>query len=620
MCCDACGSSATWGTVTGTEENAPALRAGRRSPVDPAARRRAWIHAAVIGLAGLWLLASTWRKWPDAIVDFGRELYAPWRLAEGDVLYRDLAWFNGPLSAYWNALWFRVAGVGFGTLIAVNAALVAAFSALLHRTLLRLSSPPVALVGTLFFLITFAFGQPFGLGNYNFLAPYSHEAVHGLVLAVAALAVLDAGERETSRLRAGTAGVLLGLAFLTKPEPFVAGLAGALVALALERGGRGVRSGSAFAMGLVLPPLAAWALLAGALPAGVAARGVLGAWPAVLTSEVARLPFYRGFLGMGLDAPLVNLRAMSLWGAGFAGLVALGLVLGRLLPAARGRAGAAVVALVAVLVLARSSINWNDAGRPLPLILLGTGVALWRARSRSTDAGERRLLGRRLAFTVLALTLLAKTLLVAKLWHYGFVLAVPASLVVVMVLLRWLPSALERRGLPGATVGALGLGCLAAVGWHYGRISADAYEERQSEVGSGSDRFLADAHGDLVQRALVEVERHVPRDGTLLVLPEGIMIDYLARRRAPTKHLNYMPPETLLFGEDAMLAALQASPPDAVLLVHKNTSEYGFPFFGRDYGRAILAWVRARYAVIWTDPAGDPPLEPGSRFGISLLR
>jgi hypothetical protein len=585
-----------------------------------------WSHAAVLVLAGLWLLAVSWRKWPDVIVDFGRELYAPWRLVEGEVLYRDIAWLNGPLSVHWNALWFRVAGVGFGTLVAVNVALVAGFTALLHRVLSRLSYPLAALVGTLFFLFTFAFGATAGYGNYNFVAPYSHEAVHGLVLAIAALAVLDAGERDHGRIRAGASGVLLGLAFLTKPEPFAAGLAGALVALFLGRAGgpESARSGSSlasfasFALGLVLPPLAAWGLLSLAMPAPEVARGVLGAWPAVLEGELARLPYYRSSLGTGFDAPLGNLLAMLAWSAGFAGLLALGLALGRLLPATRRLPGAAVVALVAAIVLASTPISWNDVGHPLPLILLGTGAVLWRARSRSGDPLVRRLLGRRLAFTVFALVLLAKMLLAAKLWHYGFVLAAPASLVVVMALLCWLPPALERRGLAGVTAGALGLGLVAAIGWHCWRVSALTYGLRSQEVGSGSDRILDNPSAAFAVRALAEIERHVPRDGTLLVLPEGIMLDYLSRRRAPTKHLNYMPPETLLYGEGAMLAALEASPPDAVLLVHKDTQEYGFPLFGRDYGASILAWVRARYAEVWTD--GDPPLQPGSKFGITLLR
>jgi hypothetical protein len=41
-------------------------------------------------------------------VDFGAQLYVPWRLAEGDVLYRDIHQHLGPLSSYLNALLFAV--------------------------------------------------------------------------------------------------------------------------------------------------------------------------------------------------------------------------------------------------------------------------------------------------------------------------------------------------------------------------------------------------------------------------------------------------------------------------------------------------------------------------------
>ena len=68
--------------------------------------------AALTGLYALLgtLLAFTWRRWPDVLVDFGRELYVPWRLAEGAILYRDVAYFNGPFSPYFNAVLFRVFG------------------------------------------------------------------------------------------------------------------------------------------------------------------------------------------------------------------------------------------------------------------------------------------------------------------------------------------------------------------------------------------------------------------------------------------------------------------------------------------------------------------------------
>jgi hypothetical protein len=78
-----------------------------------------------------------------------------------------------------------------------------------------------------------------------------------------------------------------------------------------------------------------------------------------------------------------------------------------------------------------------------------------------------------------------------------------------------------------------------------------------------------------------------------------------------------MPPELLLFGEDAMLERFRAHPPDAIALVHKDTREYGAPLFGRDYGQKLAAWARSNYHPVRV--FGDPPLEPGSNFGIAIL-
>ena len=83
-----------------------------------------------IGALGLAMLAWSWGTWPNPYVDFGRELYVPWRLAEGDVLYRDIAWFNGPLSAYWNALLFQSFGTSLRVLVFANLLAVVALAIL----------------------------------------------------------------------------------------------------------------------------------------------------------------------------------------------------------------------------------------------------------------------------------------------------------------------------------------------------------------------------------------------------------------------------------------------------------------------------------------------------------
>jgi hypothetical protein len=77
--------------------------------------------------------------------------------------------------------------------------------------------------------------------------------------------------------------------------------------------------------------------------------------------------------------------------------------------------------------------------------------------------------------------------------------------------------------------------------------------------------------------------------------------------------------EMILFGEEELLGELREDPPDYVLLVHKDTTEFGVGFFGRDrrYGEAIMAWVNERYrpvALFGAEPLRD------SRFGIRIMK
>src|SRR5213595_3718143 len=77
--------------------------------------------------------ALTWRKWPDVLTDFGSQLYLPWRIASGEVLYRDLMYLTGgPLSQHYHALLFKVFGVSMLPLFISNLALGLAVEILLY--------------------------------------------------------------------------------------------------------------------------------------------------------------------------------------------------------------------------------------------------------------------------------------------------------------------------------------------------------------------------------------------------------------------------------------------------------------------------------------------------------
>jgi hypothetical protein len=76
--------------------------------------------------------------------------------------------------------------------------------------------------------------------------------------------------------------------------------------------------------------------------------------------------------------------------------------------------------------------------------------------------------------------------------------------------------------------------------------------------------------------------------------------------------------EMIIFGEETMLAGLKKRPPDYVVLVHKDTSEFGVGRFGIDrrYGQQMMDWVNQRYEPLVR--IGDEPFR-GNGFGIKIL-
>jgi len=384
----------------------------------------------VVALAYFAAAELTWRKWPDLLVDFGEQLYLPWRLASGDVLYRDVMYLTaGPLSQYYHALLFKLFGVTLLTLVISNLAIGLGLLVLIYRRFLACSDAWTAATICLAVSLVFAFCQYSDIGNFNYITPYCHEVWHGLALSIVALAVLsrwldslhnfrtehlsqETPERdpshprpirwgEGSRVRGSfsrftrtpttsllAAGFCAGLVFMTKPEVFVAlALAFTAAFLLAWAGGQGIAS--------IAKSLAA-SFLAGLLPLFAfllhfhrfenwrdSARSVAFAWVPLLGSSVSHEPFYKWCLG--LDAPGYHLQMLLLH------LLIIGAVLGvcalwfRRKPDTSGKR-LFTAGLIALMVALASAVDWVDCGRSLPVLALIACVLL----AASRDEGARR--------------------------------------------------------------------------------------------------------------------------------------------------------------------------------------------------------------------------------------
>lgn len=589
-------------------------------------------YAPGLSLALLFVALTiwSWRRWTDPHIDFGNELYVAWRLAEGDVLYRDLAQRNGPLSPYWNALLFHSFGVSLRTLVVANLAVLATLCAMIHRVLRLGAGHLAAWAGVAVLLGVFGFAHYAAIGNFNYVTPYHHAQVHGLVLCVA---LLLAWERLASSGRARwafAAGVAFGGVFLTKAELFVpAALLAAAGALArLARVGSHVapswREALGFGAGALALPAAFAAAFLTSMPADVALHGLLGNFSHLGTGVLAD-PFYRR--GAGLDAPVANTLALlraSLGLALFAGACALADRLGRASGAQTVLASVAGGGLLALLLLRPGLVDWSALCRALPAVAaagsLGLAIAAWRARDDVPRARQRALLG---LWSLASLGLLAKMLLAARVPHYGFTLAMPATLLAVVGAVAGLPAWLRARGQDGRIAQALALAAVAGFGFAWWQQADRLYAHMHFELGPGSDAIrVADPKLHPRSRVLAEtlawLEQHTPPDSSLLVMPEGVMLNYWLRRENPTRFNLFLPTEIEAFGEPAMLADLAQHPPDYLVLAHRLPDEFGVGAFGADprNGQALLAFVNGHYRRV----AGFGP-EPfrDQGFGTRIL-
>ncbi len=583
-----------------------------------------WLGPVVVGAAGVVMLVWSWGTWPDPLVDFGQQLYVSWQIAEGKLLYRDLAYLYGPLSPYLNAIFLRLFGVSLTTLVVCNLAILAGLIGLLYRMLADVGGRFAATLGGLTFVTVFAFGQLVEIGNYNFVCPYVYGVTHGLALSLLAIYAVSRHHRQGGLWWVVVCGFGLGLVALAKAEILLA--AGPAVVLGLgavlrssrARGRRIVAIASLFLACVVLPLLAALLLLGSHMPYRVALDGMLGTWPDILGGELLQLPFYRWSLGIA-DAG-ASVRALLLTAGGY--LLVLGLPAAlalRLRRAGRYRAWIALAVFAVTFSLLLSlGIHWPSTVRPLPLVMLGLLapglLELARRRREAEDTAPAIL---RLMLIVFSGLLLAKIVLNVRTFHYGFALAMPATLLFLVVLLDGVPRLIRRAGgfapvfiaAVLAVWGAFVLGHLGLVDHWFARKTVT--------VASRPDTFRADWRGTYVNQILAEIERVVGRDETLAVLPIGVMINYLTRRFNPSPYLYFMPSDLIMYGEGRMLESLRATPPDYVLLVHKDTSEFGYRFLGRDYGVSVGSWIRTNYRDVYRT-GGLPFTEEG--FGMLLLR
>jgi hypothetical protein len=593
-------------------------------PPPPQGRRDFWFACAVIGTVFAALAMHTWRKWPDILVDFGAQLYFPWKLSTGSVLYRDMAYLvGGPFSQYYHALLFKMFGVSFMTLVFSNLLITVLLLLVVYRCFYRSSDQLTAVTACLAIVMFFAFAHHSLSGLFNYITPYCSEIVHGLVLSVFAIALLAKWFREEKIRLAAAAGFCCGVAFLTKPEVFLAlgmGMgAGLLLFLRVrKKPGFLARSLGIMTAAALVPVLTFLIYFWRVTDFPGAGRAVCAGWIPVFTPGMADNPYFRWC--MGLDTPAVHLQRMFLQSFGLTVIVAAAAWLCR--RCAPGGWNRSLMALAAAGLAALSlKFDWGDCGQCLPVVCLTLlALLLWRAGISGLEPGAVF----PILWAVFSLGMLLKLGLFSRVWHYGFVLGMPALLCAIYLLLWLLPRELERCNVqPVLLRGMIWLPMMlgfAQLSLH----SIAPYAWKTMAVGAGADKMWGlDLEHNPDETGLVMamdwMQTHTPPQATLAVLPANLMLNYLCRRTNPTRYPIWAPPEIAAFGQQTMTDDFIRHSPDYIIIIDMEYGNFGEKKFGLEkrFGGDLMNWVNAHYQQRCL--IGDDWLQTG-RFGIKILQ
>ena len=615
-------------------------------------RRAEWL--GLVALAGLavFFVAASWRKWPDTLIDFSRELYVPWRVAGGALLYRDVHEIFGPLSQYVNAGLFAVFGPGLMVLVAANLAVFAAILAVIYALFRRAWGAGAALAAAAVFIAVFGFSQFITIGNYNYATPYCHEATHGMLACLLLVAVLSRWVEAATPGRSFLAGGLFGLTAVLKPEIMLAGGVVTSAAVAMRSWQRrpwSNRATVAWAVGAVLPTAAFAAYFATAVPWTTALKMACRVWMSadVTTRQINEQVQIR-FLGF--DQPQAHLiehvEATLLALLLFAGIAAMAWLADRApRPWLRWVLSGALIG--GVLWLACAKIHWINIGHcllGLTLVYIGSrwgGAPLRRqfdsdngktpaeANRRRRDApphlrssNESNYI--RLLIAVLAAALMARMLLNGRIYHYGFFEAALAAMMVPAIMIGELPEPLRAGSWGRSLIITCSLLLIVPGVVKLAAASQAMLRAKTYSIETGADRFYtfppqALGTGDIV-RVMSDWLRKTPPDQTAIVLPEGEMINYLARRPSPIAPYAFFAAATSNGREARIVGDLRRHPPDWIVIVSRDIRDNGVKFYGESdgEGRAILAWVAANYAPAMS--VGGNPLDPDQCGGIVLRK
>jgi len=578
---------------------------------------------ALLALAVLFaaMIAASWQRWTQPLLDHGREMNLPARLLAGEHLYSDVQFLYGPLAPHFNALLYKIFGVQLATLKVSGAICAVLILLMIYWLSRRLMSTWESAAVTGLVLVICAIKS-----TANYIQPYAYAALYGFLFALSSLvSTVRFMQLRQAKLMAW-AGFFAGLALISKPEIALAAWAAAGAALLAES--MVARKPLAReALYFVLPVIGIVVLVYGLILIHVPLQVLLNDNHVLFTNMPPQLIYFnRNISGLAklptsLWFSLAGIAVFAIW----AGASALA---GAALSFKRHRGWVQALRLGGLVMLI--GVAWREAEirfqnvpddvTPfasaifvLPAVI---GVICWRIwKARKADqpvSAEQRML---LALAVFSLLTVLRALLNVTTTGPYTPFFIPTLIVVYLYLLfraapAFLVASPEVRVIAQRV--AVGLIVLLVVG--LGINSAMRFRKINTyKVVSSRGSFITLPEiGEPLQAAIRFAEERTQPGEYVLALPVATTINFMAGRPYPLReeivHPGFLTDEKEI---DAIRRIENRNVP-LVLVANLITSEFRDRVFGADYNKELMRWITEKYHLV---ARFESPHRQGANFG-----
>jgi hypothetical protein len=589
------------------------------------------------------MLAVSWQRWTQPLIDHGREMNLPTRILAGEKVYNDVQVLYGPFAPHFNALLYRVFGIHLSVLKAAGAVCAILILLMIYRLARALMSEWESFLVASLALVACALKS-----SANYIQPYAYAALYGLVFALGSLVATvsyvkrRSNPRSEPRLQAESprnlppeggapnlvlAGSLAGLSLISKPEIALAALAAGSAALIVESLIERKplwRDAALFSAPVAIIAAVTYVVILSRAPLSV----LLEDNHVLFTAMPPQLIYFnRRVSGLAqwpssLLFSLAGIGTFALW-IGMCGVI--GAVASRRQAEWRGVLKAGLILVCAGALWHEAAIGFSGASSNvtpfasavfiLPALI---GLIIRDCRRETRGQGDKEKGGGRERETkspCLPVPLSLRILLVITVFSFVAILRVilnvattgpyapfylPALIVVYpYLLLRVAPARLAKTDLIRANVRRAAMLMIALMVVGMGVNSAIRFRWFNTfTVSSPRGSFItAPEIGEPLQAAIRYAEERTGPDDYLLAAPQATTINFLAARRYPLREEIIHP--GFLAGEKELdaIERIKARKTPLILIVNIDTSEFRDRAFGVDYNVGLMRWIGENYRL-----------------------